>query len=111
MPLGGALEESEWLDLECWIENLNSCNIKSSDERYEAAKAVLDNQCINCHTHSSWASLDKSGWESNIRIAQGDPVNSKFFKKLWNYGGNMPQNGSSLSSNDLEALECWIREL
>lgn len=83
-------------------------------ERFQAAYNILASNCISCHTgyHNSYSSFrTSSDWIDNGLVVQGDFENSFLVRKLKNYGGTMPQGGSSLGGSEMELIKVWIENL
>lgn len=86
------------------------------------AMKVINDKCVNCHSnyHGAWSTekfrVDIAG-NSNAWVAAGlidsappsTPfTNSQIIMRLFNYGGNMPQGGSSLTADEITTLCTWI---
>ena len=83
-----------------------------SDVRFCAANEIIQNNCSNCHFHTSWVGYDTSQkWIDSGRVLAGDSSGSILFTKLKNNGGNMPSGAPALSNEDAQAIKDWIDAL
>lgn len=83
-------------------------------QRFADAYAVIQNNCINCHSgrHDNYSFYKTSDdWINNGLINAGDFENSFIIRRLKNFGGDMPQGGSNLSDDEIESLQDWIDNL
>lgn len=75
---------------------------------------VIQTKCINCHTgyHNIYSGYTTSqAWINAGLINANDFGGSPLIIKLINYGGNMPQGGSQLSTTEITYLQDWINGL
>ncbi len=101
--------------------NMNTLNGVSSDQQrfsdegssqFLAAKAVLINQCVSCHSFSTFSEQE---WLSSGMIVPQSTTNSSLFKRLKNNGlagsaQDMPPSGQ-LSPEEVGLIADWINSL
>lgn len=78
---------------------------------FSDAFAVLQAQCITCHTnyHSAWSKFTtEAAWKSAGYVKPGNSAGSSIIAILINNGGNMPKDGKALTTEDLGKLTSWI---
>lgn len=88
--------------------------VDGADE-FVAAYAVLNSQCISCHTgyHQSWGNYtEESDWIADDLIQEGSSANSYLVKRIRNCGtgqeADMPNTGDSISKAECDAIKDWI---
>ena len=92
--------------------NLNPVDTPS--ERRSKAIAVIQKNCISCHTgrHNRWSGfITDSQWVTAKLVVPGDAANSRLIRKLKNRGGNMPYNNPPISEENVDILVDWIDQL
>ena len=82
------------------------------------AMKIINDKCVNCHSgyHAAWSAEvfradivgNNNKWVSEGLIEAAPFTNSLIIERLFNYGGNMPQGGSSLTSQEIFYLCSWI---
>jgi mono/diheme cytochrome c family protein len=75
----------------------------------DAYKVMQTNKCFQCH--GDFASFKTSAaWVSSPKgiVVAGSPSSSTVFTRLINNGGDMPQNGSQLTTEEVAKIEAWI---
>jgi hypothetical protein len=78
--------------------------------RFCAAQQIISKRCFGCH--SDWSRFDTSQkWIDSGRIEPGQPDSSLTINRLINAGGDMPQGGPALPSDEYNALREWISNL
>ena len=74
--------------------------------RFCAARSILINKCVSCHSWASYSTEEQ--WLQSSRVIAGNIEASTVITRLTNHGSNMPLGGGALSSGDYEALKSWV---
>ncbi len=93
---------------------LGNSSIDPSNTNLVQAYAVIESQCIDCHSgyHNSWSSLDTDQkWIDSGNVSAGIIGDSPLITRLKNRGGNMPLGGANLTEEEYSTLVTWIESL
>ena len=91
-----------------------------SNDNFAAAFAVIESECINCHSgyHDSWiAKTEENDWFEQVDgvplITSGSTANSLLVQRLdvWGTTGGMPDGDAPLTESEYNALKTWIEGL
>lgn len=99
----------------CGKVNTSSSNDKTlygsstvTTSNFTAAKAVLSQNCFQCH---DWATYAESDFSAQALVIPDSAVSSRLYQKLKGNDsgttGNMPPSGA-LTSDDLIKIRTWI---
>ena len=74
---------------------------------------IIKSRCVSCHTgyHNVYADYDQQDYINQALIRPSDAADSTLIKRLFNAGGNMPQGGSALPSEEYETLKDWVNSI
>lgn len=79
------------------------------------AMNLVVSKCASCHTgyHSAWSTKEYTDadtrWVSDgLVTGVGVYSDTLLVQRLFNFGGNMPQGGSSFTLEELLILQTWI---
>ena len=93
---------------------LSGNGIDPSNTNLVTAFAVINDECISCHTgyHNSWSTLNTDQlWIANGSIVAGSALSSPLITRLKNRGGDMPLLSPTLTETQYNALINWIDAL
>ncbi len=78
-----------------------------------AAKAVVDSNCLNCH--SPWGSYSEQDYVNNFLVVQGNPSASSLYTSIrgndTGVAGTMPIGAANLTSEDMKKIKDWITQM
>ncbi len=86
------------------------------DTKLAAAKAVIDSSCLSCHgagsTRGDFSNMTAASMITRGFVKAGQPLNSSLYFRMKGSQGagtkNMPDNGTTLSASQLQAVYDWI---
>lgn len=75
--------------------------------------AILQDKCMSCHNyHQQWQTYRTSAqWVAAGRVIPGNAFASDLITRMKNFGGDMPLEGDSLSSDEADVIRQWINAL
>lgn len=84
-------------------------------QNFRASYKILQNRCMNCHTHGEWAAYKNTqDWVSRQSLViSGDPDQSSLIFRIINHGGavsDMPQGGQALPDAEFQTLVDWVTD-
>jgi uncharacterized membrane protein len=87
-------------------------SVAGGSAQFNAARLVMQNNCINCHGYSS---MTESQLKAAGLVIAGNPEDSPIYYRLVGSGGsNSPKDmpvGGAITANELEAVRIWIQNL
>lgn len=137
MPRGGALSVSDVDAIAAWINGIGDAPtgantppvvvpsapvapvpIAGGSSQFAAAKAIIDNNCIGCHSSSNngnFKNLSEAQFLQNGLVVSKNLAGSKIYYRLVGATtgpgpANMP-DGGALSANEVDAIALWINSI
>lgn len=83
-------------------------------QRLSDAYEILVEKCASCHKgyHNNYSGLITSqDWIDSGNIVKGNSSGSDLVIRLQNEGGNMPENGEIISTEDHQTIKDWIDQI
>lgn len=80
---------------------------------FKLAQMVVLNKCVSCH--GSWAKYTEEDYIDEGLVSVGQPNNSEIYKRIRGNdsptAGDMPTNGTTLTSFEINQIKIWISDL
>jgi mono/diheme cytochrome c family protein len=89
------------------------------DTKLAAAKAVIDSSCLSCHgagsTRGDFSNMTAASMITRGFVKAGQPLTSSLYFRMKGSQGsgtkNMPDNGTTVSASQLQAVYDWISSI
>lgn len=92
-------------------EQLYGTEIEGTPD-FKLAQMVILSKCISCH--GAWANYTQEDYEDSGLVVIGSAQDSVLYTRIRgndaNVAGDMPSNGSNLTSDELLKIKTWINQ-
>lgn len=101
------------------INDTGDGSTSGPSEEFLAAKTVIDNNCLSCHSSSNYGdfrNLTEAQYISKGLVVAKNPGASKIYYRLngalaGSGPRDMPEGGAALSTEDVAKIETWINSI
>lgn len=94
------------------VKNSSSADAASASgsEEFIAAKQVLAEKCLSCH--STWTSYSETDFVNKRLVSKKSPNNSDLYTRIRGndsgIAGDMPEGQANISQTEMTAIKKWI---